>query len=212
MSYLVSYTQLSPNHSGGRTRVISRITPHCAVGQISCQSLGEIFSKESRQASSNYGIGFDGKVGMYVPEEYRSWCTSSNDNDQRAITIECASDKTSPYKFNDNVYTTLVDLCTDICERYSKKKLLWISDQKKALDYDTGLDEMLLTVHRWFSATECPGEWLIKKLPELSKTVTERLQNKRLYRVQIGAFTMKKNAEKMVDMAKQAGFTDAFIV
>ena len=103
-SSLVSYTKLSPNHSGQRTHSIDRITPHCVVGQCSVETLGNIFLPTSRQASCNYGIGVDGRVGMYVEEKNRSWCSSSSANDQRAITIECASDTTEPYAFKDVVY------------------------------------------------------------------------------------------------------------
>ena len=119
-SSLVSYTKLSPNHSGQRTHSIDRITPHCVVGQCSVETLGNIFLPTSRQASSNYGIGVDGRVGMYVEEKNRSWCSSSNANDQRAVTIECASDTTEPYAFRDVVYQTLIKLCVDICKRNGK--------------------------------------------------------------------------------------------
>ena len=87
-SSLVSYTKLSPNHSGQRTHSIDRITPHCVVGQCSVETLGNIFLPTSKQASCNYGIGVDGRVGMYVEEKNRSWCSSSAANDQRAITIQ----------------------------------------------------------------------------------------------------------------------------
>ena len=123
-SPLVSYTKLSPNNSGLRTHSIDRITPHCVVGQVTVQRLGEIFARPARQASSNYGIGLDGKVGMYCEEKNRSWCSSSRENDQRAITIECASDNFAPYAFKDVVYNKLIDLCVDICKRNGKKKLL----------------------------------------------------------------------------------------
>lgn len=127
-SSLVSYTKLSPNHSGQRTQGIDRITPHCVVGQCSVETLGNIFLPTSRQASCNYGIGVDGRVGMYVEEKNRSWCSSSSANDQRAVTIECASDTTEPYAFKDVVYQTLITLCTDICKRNGKSKLLWLGD------------------------------------------------------------------------------------
>ena len=127
-SSLVSYTKLSPNHSGQRTHSIDRITPHCVVGQCSVETLGNIFLPTSRQASCNYGIGVDGRVGMYVEEKNRSWCSSSSANDQRAITIECASDTTEPYAFKDVVYQKLITLCVDICKRNGKKKLLWLTD------------------------------------------------------------------------------------
>ena len=102
-SPMVAYTYLSPNHSGQRTHSIDRITPHCVVGQCTAEGLGGWFAKSSTQASSNYGIDKDGRVGLYVEEKNRSWCSSSNANDQRAITIECASDTTEPYAFRDVV-------------------------------------------------------------------------------------------------------------
>lgn len=107
-SPLVVYTNLSPNHSGQRTHSIDRITPHCVVGQLSAESICGCFISPSRQASCNYGIGKDGRVSLCVEEKNRSWCSSSAANDQRAITIECASDLTHPYAMNSAVYTSLI--------------------------------------------------------------------------------------------------------
>ena len=174
-SKLVEYTRLSPNNSGTRTHAIDRITPHCVVGQCTIETLGAIFAPTSRQASSNYGIGKDGKIGMFVPESKRSWCSSSNANDQRAITIECASDSTEPYAFNDTVYKRLIELCVDICRRNGKTKLLWISDKAKALAYEPKSNEMLLTVHRWFANKSCPGNWLYSRMGDLAKKVNAQL-------------------------------------
>ena len=154
-SPLVVYTKLSPNHSGQRTHSIDRITPHCVVGQCSVETLGNIMYPTSRQASCNYGIGPDGRVGMYVEEKNRSWCSSSNANDQRAVTIECASDTYHPYAMNSAVYARLIDLCVDICKRNGKKKLLWFADKDKSLNYVPAADEMVLTVHRWFANKSC---------------------------------------------------------
>lgn len=123
-SSLICYTKLSPNHSGKRTHSIDRITPHCIVGQLSCQDICGCFTDKSVKASCNYGIGKDGKRSLCVDEGNRSWCTSSNANDQRAVTIECASDKTDPYAMTDAVYNSLVELCVDICRRNGKKKLI----------------------------------------------------------------------------------------
>lgn len=174
-SSLVSYTKLSPNHSGQRTHSIDRITPHCVVGQCSVETLGNIFLPTSRQASSNYGIGMDGRVGMYVEEKNRSWCSSSAANDQRAITIECASDNTEPYAFKDVVYKRLVELCIDICKRNGKTKLLWLGDRTKTLNYTPKSDEMVLTVHRWFANKSCPGNWMYARMGELASKVTATL-------------------------------------
>lgn len=174
-SPLVSYTKLSPNHSGQRTHSIDRITPHCVVGQCSVETLGNIFLPTSRQASSNYGIGVDGRVGMYVEEKNRSWCSSSAANDQRAITIECASDNTEPYAFKDVVYQRLIELCTDICKRNGKTKLLWLGDKTKTLSYTPKSDEMVLTVHRWFANKSCPGNWMYARMGDLASKVTAAL-------------------------------------
>lgn len=174
-SSMVVYTKLSPNHSGQRTHAIDRITPHCVVGQCSVETLGSIFYPTSRQASSNYGIGTDGRVAMYVEEKNRSWCSSSNANDQRAITIECASDTTEPYAMNSKVYDSLVKLCTDICKRNGKTKLLWLEDKATSLNYNPKSDEMVLTVHRWFANKSCPGNWLYARLGDLASKVTAAL-------------------------------------
>ena len=174
-SKMVVCTKLSPNHSGLRTHNIDRISPHCVVGQVTAESLGNIFSKSSYRASSNYGIDKDGRVGLYVEEKNRSWCTSSSANDQRAVTIECASDTASPYRMNDAVYKTLIKLCTDICRRNGKRKLIWFGDKNKTLNYSPKSDEMIITVHRWFASKSCPGDWLYSRLGDLAKKVTAEL-------------------------------------
>ena len=221
-SSMVVYTKLSSNHSGQRTHSIDRITPHCVVGQCSVETLGSIFEPASRQASSNYGIGADGRVGMYVEEKNRSWCSSSNANDQRAVTIECASDTTEPYAFRDVVYQTLIKLCVDICKRNGKKKLLWLGDKDTTLTYTPKADEMVLTVHRWFANKSCPGDWLYSRLGDLAAKVTAALGSTpteadpvpepaktELYRVrktwadsksQKGAYKILANAKKCADV------------
>ena len=174
-SPLVDYTNLSPNHSGLRTHSIDRITPHCVVGQLSAESICGCFTSTSRQASCNYGIGKDGRVSLCVEEKNRSWCSSSAANDQRAITIECASDLTHPYAMNSAVYTSLIELCTDICKRNGKAKLLWLGDKNKTLNYAPAADEMVLTVHRWYANKACPGDWLYSRLSDLAAKVTAAL-------------------------------------
>ena len=174
-SPMVSCTKLSPNHSGQRTHSIDRITPHCVVGQCSVETLGNVFLPTSRQASSNYGIGVDGRVGMYVEEKNRSWCSSSAANDQRAVTIECASDSKAPYAFKDVVYEKLIQLCTDICKRNGKTRLLWLGDKDKTLGYTPAPDEMVLTVHRWFANKSCPGDWMYARMGDLAEKVTAAL-------------------------------------
>lgn len=222
-SSLVSYTKLSPNHSGKRTHSIDRITPHCVVGQLSAESICRCFTSTSRQASCNYGIGTDGRVSLCVEEKNRSWCSSSNSNDQRAVTIECASDMKAPYAMNSKVYNSLIKLCTDICKRNGKKKLLWLGSKSKALNYSPKSDEMVLTVHRWFANKSCPGDWLYSRLGDLAEKVTANLsgtttattttttKKDTLYRVQVGAYSVKNNADVHLKKVKAAGF-DTYMV
>lgn len=175
-SSLVSYTLLSPNHSGLRTHAIDRITPHCTAGHGTASSIAAIFSSPARQASCQYAIGDDGKIALIVDEANRSWCSSSNSNDQRAVTIECASDSFDPYKMSDAVYRRLVDLCVDICQRNGKDTLLWFGDKSKSLSYTPKSNEMVLTVHRWFANKSCPGDWLFSRLGKLADEVNLRIK------------------------------------
>lgn len=216
-SGLVVYTKLSPNHSGQRTHSIDRITPHCVVRQLSCESICGCFTSPEREASCNYGIGTDGRISLCVEEKNRSWCSSSNANDQRAVTIECSSDKTAPYAMTDAVYAALIDLCTDICKRNGKSKLLWFGDKNKTLAYEPKADEMIITVHRWFANKSCPGDWLYNRLGNLAAKVTSRLgggsqqPSGTLYRVQTGAYKQKANADAQLAKVKAAGF-DTYMV
>ena len=210
-SKLVSYTKLSPNHSGLRTAKIDRITPHCVVGQISAESIANCFYSPNRKASANYGIGKDGKICLIVDESKRSWCSSSNHNDQRAVTIECASDSVAPYAYTPECYHALVDLCVDICRRNEKNKLVWIPNKEKSLAYEPAPDEMVLTVHKWFANKSCPGDWMMEHMFDLAYTVTTKLEKAVNYKVQVGNFIDLSNAKAYVKKLEGLGIP-AFIV
>lgn len=171
-SALISYTKLSPNHSGKRTKKIDTITIHCMAGQLSVESCGALFAQSSRQASSNYGIGNDGRIALYVDEGNRSWCTSSNANDQRAVTIEVASDATHPYAVNSKAYDALLDLVTDICKRNEIKKLVWSTNKNERMNHLNGCN---MTVHRDYANKACPGDWLYNRHGEIAAEVNRRL-------------------------------------
>lgn len=170
-SPLVSHTNISPNRTSPRNHVIDTITIHCAVGQISVEALGKIFEAESRQASSNYGVGYDGRIGMYCEEKDRSWCSSSRDNDHRAITIEVACDKSEPYAVNDVAYNALIQLVADICKRNNIKKLLWKNDKSLIGQ----VDKQNMTLHRWFANTLCPATFLIDHHADIAEQVNKIL-------------------------------------
>ena len=170
-SPLVDYTQISPNRTSPRNHVIDTVTIHCVVGQCSVEALGNIFAPTSKQASSNYGIGPDGRIGMYVEEKDRSWCSSNGANDNRAITIEVASDTTSPYKVTDAAFNSLIKLLADICKRNNIKSLKWKAD-KNLIGHP---EEQNMTVHRWFANKSCPGDYLYNKHYEIAEKVNELL-------------------------------------
>lgn len=205
-SNLVNYTRLSPNCNKPRNHAIDTITIHHMAGNLTVEQCGAIFAPTSRQASSNYGVGSDGRVGLYVDEVNRSWCSSSGANDHRAVTIEVANDGGAPnWHVSDPALAKLIDLCVDICRRNGIKKLNFTGDK-------TGN----LTMHRWFKATACPGPYLASKFPYIAQQVNARLgmasaSSETLYRVQVGAFSQKANADALLAKLKTAGYS-GFIV
>lgn len=219
-SALVNYTKISPNRTSPRKNKIDTITIHCVVGQCSVETLGAIFAPSSRQASSNYGVGYDGRFGMYCEEKDRSWCSSSAANDNRAITIEVASDTTEPYAVNDKAYAALLDLVTDICRRNGIKKLVWSTKKNERVNHLNGCN---LTVHRDYANKSCPGNYLYERQGAIAAEVNKRLGasaaepetpssgTDTLYKVQTGAFKQKSNAQALEKKLKTAGF-DTYVV
>lgn len=211
----------SPNHSGRRTKKLAIITPHIIVGMATMSSLGNMFSKTSRGASSNYGVCVDGIVGI-VDENNRSWCSSSEWNDQQAITIEVASTTTDPFVVTNDCFNMLVDLCVDICRRNGFKRMInssSLADLKNKLNTKSD-DTVVLSKHNFYANKSCPGRYLGSKFDELAQLVTSRLSNIKedntnkggniVYKVQVGSFSSKANADAMVQRLKRAGF-DAII-
>ena len=188
-SSLATITKISPNRGNtingvryyNRTAKVDRLTPHHTAGVCSVEGLLNLFANPNRQASCNYVIGNDGRVGLCVPEDCRAWTSSSKANDNRAITFEVSNSSTGGnWPVSAAAFEALVKLCIDICRRHGKKKLLWIPDKTKALAYQPKADEMLLTMHQWFASTNCPGPYLGSKFPELAARVTAALnENKK---------------------------------
>lgn len=218
-SPLVSYTKISPNKSSPRNHKIDTVTIHCVVGQCSVETLGNVFAPTSRQASSNYGVGVDGRIGMYVEEKDRSWCSSNAANDNRAITIEVASDTKEPYAVNAKAYAALIDLLVDICKRNGIKELVWSTNKADRVNHKNGCN---MTVHRDYANKSCPGTYLYERHAQIASEVNKRLGSTNikpepekpsggLYRVQTGAFKVKANANAMLAKVKAKGF-DTYMV
>ena len=208
ISKLATYIQLSPNYTKMANKKNKKITIHHVAGITTAKNLGALFANPSRQASSNYGIGNDGTIGCYCDEDNRSWCSSSRANDEQAITIEVSNSTGAPdWKVSDAAMKSLIKLCVDICERNGIEELNFTNDTSGNL-----------TLHRMFAATVCPGPYLESKIPYIVKEVNAQLKNdgaaankKVIYRVQVGAFSKRENAENMLKKLQSQGYTDAFI-
>lgn len=171
-SSLICYTKISPNKTVCTGKVNDTISIHCMAGQLSVETCGNLFAKSSRQASSNYGIGPDGRIALYVEEKDRSWCTSNRANDMRAITIEVASDAKQPCAVKDAAYKALIELVTDICKRNGIKKLVWSTNKSDRMNHKNGCN---MTVHRDYAAKACPGDYLYNRMGEIAATVNAKL-------------------------------------
>lgn len=192
-SSLITAERISPNRNSPRNHKIDRLTIHCFVGQVTAEQGIAAFASPSRKASCNYVVGCDGSVGLCVPEGDRSWCSSSPSNDHRAITIEVASNTTYPYAVTDKAMNALLDLVEDICRRNGKRRLVWFGDKARTLAYEPENDEMVMTVHRWFAAKECPGEFLYSRHPEIAAEITRRLAgDQEEPEIYIGTYTVQK--------------------
>lgn len=217
-SNLATYTNISANKTSPRTGTIDTISIHCVVAQWTAKQTVDYLQPSTRKASCNYAVGKDGSIAIGVEEKDRSWCTSNSSNDHRAITIEVASDTTSPYAVTDAAYNALVKLLVDICQRNSALSggLKWQGDK----DLIGTVSKQNMTVHRWFANKECPGDYLYNLHGQIAADVNALLNASEatgtttagtLYRVQTGAFSKKDNADAQLAKVKAAGF-DTYMV
>lgn len=216
-SPLVTYTNITKNKTPNRNHAIDTITIHCIVGQWTAKQGCDYFATTDRECSANYVVGKDGSIGLSVEEKDRSWCSSSGSNDHRAITIEVASDTSHPYAVTDAAYKALIQLVADICKRNGIKQLLWKADKSLIGQ----VDKQNMTVHRWFANKSCPGEYLYSRYSDiaakvnaiLNQSAEEKEDDKSdvLYRVQVGAYSKKTNADAQLKKVKAAGF-DTYMV
>lgn len=228
-SKLVSKTKISPNKNVNRTHKIDTITIHCYVGQVTIDRALDGFANPSRQASCNYVIGYDGKIGLCVEEKDRSWCSggkdkngnpikvngiSGSENDQRAVTIEVASDTKAPYAVTKEAYDSLIKLVADICKRNGIKQLLWKGDKSLV----GKVDKQNMTVHRWFANKSCPGDYLYGKHGDIATKVNAILNppkkeepKKETPKVTVSYFpTYKGKSVSIVDGLKSVKATTTF--
>lgn len=176
MSYssLVEYVKISPNKTSPRDHAIDTITIHCMAGNLTIETCANVFAPSSRQASSNYGVGSDGRIGCYVDENDRSWCSSNRANDMRAITIEVANDgnASTGWHVSGVAMSSLIKLVADVCKRNNIKKLVWSDSKDDRINHRNGCN---MTVHRDFKNKDCPGAYLMSQMPYIANEVNKLL-------------------------------------
>ena len=199
-SSLVNYTRLSPNHSNGRNHAIDTITIHCMAGNLTVETCGAVFALTSRQASSNYGVGTDGRVGMYVEEKNRAWTSSNSANDNRAVTIEVANDGGAPdWHVSNTALNKTIELVADICRRNGIKKLVWSNNKQDRINHRNGCN---MTVHRDFASTACPGNYLYSKQEYIASEVNKKLGAKEETKKETKTDTKKEETETITVLRK----------
>lgn len=200
----ICYKKLSPNKTSPRTKDIKRLTPHCMAGNLTiekCLNLTKFLTPSSPGSSCNYAIGTDGRVGIGVIESDAAWTSSSTMNDSRAITFEIANNGGAPnWSISDLAINSFIKLAVDICKFYGFKRITY---QEKPANIVTKTqveewiktwekpDEMILTLHRWYSSTACPGNYFISKIPYIVSKINYELSKKLTpYKVKIKVNTL----------------------
>ena len=193
----------STNRYWGRAFPVTKITPHHMGGNLSVESCGAIFEDPSRQASSNYGIGSDGRIACYVDEDDAAWTSANWDNDNRAITFEIADWDYDDWSPTREAWDATVSLCVDICQRYGIPRLIY-----------TGGPDGNLTEHMMFASTACPGPWWHANMQRLADTVNAILEGDDVSADQVWNHQIKgpnasmSAADRLVDIEKQFYRTD----
>lgn len=176
-SALANYINRFSGNYTSRDEMIDKITIHIAHAAGDCYDLAEMLS-ESDNTSYHYGISTDGTIGLYVDEQYATYSTGSESNDQRAVNIivmndyknktEGNTDKTpaSGGRVSSKSYDALIKLCVDICRRNYILKATYLPGDH---------DKSTLTMHRWFTKTDCPGDYLAGRYGSIASAINSQL-------------------------------------
>lgn len=156
------YTISSNNYSIGRSgRKIEKVTIHHMAGVLSAKQCAAIFKDPSRGASSNYGIGKNGEIALYVDEKNTSYADANWDSNCKSVTIECSNSSTGGnWPISNIALNSLINLVADILKRnkLGKAKL-----------------GKTITYHSMYTSTACPGNYLKGKMNYIVKKVNEKL-------------------------------------
>ena len=171
---------------------------------------------DGRQVCVHAFIGklADGSIATYqtLPWNHRGWHAGGSANDTH-IGFEICEDGLTDAAYFSAVYKEAVELCVYLCKQYglTEKDIVghYEGYQKGIASnhgdpknwfpkHGKGMDTFRADVKARLTAAETPAP------------VTPTAP-KKYYRVQVGAYTVKANADAMLSKVKAAGFTDAFI-
>lgn len=215
----------SKTNCNPRNHIIDTITIHHWAGNGTLESCFNNLAYKSDPGSVNYGIDEAGTIGVMIDENMRAWTSNSPLNDHRAVTIEASNNCASKdgnkvgWTVSDKTLASIINLCADICKRNGKSKLIWCGSLAATNARSFAANEMRMTLHKWFVATGCPGPYLEGKMAYIADQVTKKLGGSSgggttsgtVYRVQVGAYQYRANAETMLASLKSKGY-DGFIV
>ena len=151
-SKLVNKTILTnKNYDKGRSGYkLKKITIHHCAGVMSIEQLGRLMKNGSRQVSSHYGIGNDGRIGQYVDEKNTAWTDGNWVSNCTSVTIETSNNKTGgKWTVGDKALNSLIKLVADIGKRNG---------------FGTLVKGKNVTWHRMYASTTCPGDYLLSKM------------------------------------------------
>jgi N-acetylmuramoyl-L-alanine amidase len=153
----------------------------------------------------------DGSIATYqtLPWNHRGWHAGGDANNTH-IGFEICEDGLTDSSYFSAVYKEAVELCVHLCKLYglSEKDIICHSE-----GYKQGIASNHADVMHWFpkhGKTMDTFRADVKKLLNEEEKLAEPVK-KKYYRVQIGAYTVKANAEAQLARVKAAGFVDAFI-
>jgi len=189
------------NYTHGRNTSIKKVCIHHMAGNLSVESCGRIFQTPGRNASAHYGVGTDGRRALYVDEYNTAWANGNWASNCESVSIEIANSYVGgDYPVSDKALRSAIELVADIAKRNNLGRL------------SVGQN---LICHSMVSSTYCPGDYLRGKLDYIAAEANKinypaPAPSKKLYRVQVGAFKKKENANRLLNELKSKSI-DCFI-
>ncbi|NCD04137.1 MAG: amidase [Clostridia bacterium] len=150
----------------------------------------------------------NGTIATYqtLPWNHRGWHAGGAANDTH-IGFEICEDGLTDASYFNAVYKEAVELCVYLCKQYglTEKDIICHSEGHKL-----GVASNHGDVMHWFPKH---GKSMDTFRADVKSGLTpvDQTTAQKYYRVQLGAFSVKANADAMLRKVKAAGFTDAFI-